>query len=597
MKTNLNTNKFFQSPASERRAQFISAVLLACLLCLMMATNSCRKPNEGLALNVDESSLTKAPVLLHFANANTTATGLPDEFNVTISGKDAAMVQADGGATGKFKASHGFLPLSLTGVAAPSQSSPVTFNVSANIPGFAPIVQTVTITKDTATIVDIGAVEYSRPPEGTGVLVANSPLSAGVSEGATLNVPPGAGMVETAQITIQPGTQVLDINGAPINAAQLKSSIVDYSAVSRTSYGAFPGGFSPSNVVDKQGKQVNGGNPINFVSAGLISINMSASGTQVRRFSKPIQVSMKLNPNTTNFVTGANIKAGDTVPLWSLNEDNGQWTAEGDVTITGDGSGNLVANFETSHLCCFNLDWSWAIIGRPYGTCFTPLTVRIHCGAGNSGIYDVTITTPNNQYLAGAHGVYVRDGEVVVFPSVPDIAQCKVVISSFNLYLNPRLPILAQTGLFNPCSQGSIDLNFGQPQTPSIINVNLNILGHCSNRNVNVLPSGWFFLYDEGAAALGMQPWTYAYVTRGKIRYAFGAGITGSAGNYSIKLFNGNRYYMYAYNSFIWYQSPVFTMAPRDFTFPSVGGISGTAVYNAASNALNISCTFSVRCR
>jgi len=306
---------------------------------------------------------------------------------------------------------------------------------------------------------------------------------------------------------------------------------------------------------------------------------------------------MKLNPNITNFVIGTNIKAGDTVPLWSLTEETGQWKSEGNVTITNDGSGNLVANFETSHLCCFNLDWSWAVTGHPYGTCFHPLTVRIHCGSGNSGVYDVTICTPNNQYLAGAHGEFVHDGDVVVFPNVPDIAQCKVVISGFNLYLNPRLPILAETGLFNPCGQGSIDLNFGTPAAPSFVNVTLNITGHCTNKNINLMPSGWFFLYDAGAAALNQNAWTYVYVTRGVIRYAFGTGITGGNGKYSIKLFSGNRYYMYAYNSFIWYESPLFTMAPRNFTFPSINGINGSAIYDAGTNTLNITATYNVNCR
>lgn len=570
----------------------IAFVLLAIML---LTTNGCKKPNEGIALTVNEGPLAKAPILIHFANANTNSSNQPGDFSVQISGKDVALVQMDGGATSNFKTSHGFLPLSLTAQASPSSASPVTFNVSAQIPGFAPIVQTITITKDTATVVDIGAIEYANAPDGTNVLVANSSLSGGVSEGATLNMAAKGSMVETATIKIQPGTQMMDGSGSPISAAQLTSHIVDFSATSATSYGAFPGGFSPTNVVDASGNQVNGGNAINFVSAGLVSIKMDADGTPVRHFSKPLQVSMKLNPNTTNFVTGANIKAGDTVPLWSLTEETGQWKSEGNVTITNDG-GNLVANFETSHLCCFNLDWSWAVAGHPYGTCFHPLTVRIHCGAGNSGVYDVTIVTPNNQYLAGAHGEFVHDGDVVVFPFVPDIAQCKVVISGFNLYLNPRLPILAETGLFNPCGQGSIDLNFGTPAAPSFVNVVLNITGHCSNRNINLMPSGWFFLYDAGAAALNQNAWTYVYVTRGVIRYAFGTGITGSNGRYSIKLFSGNRYYMYAYNSFIWYESPLFTMAPRNFTFPSINGINGSAIYDAATNTLNITATFNVNC-
>ena len=571
---------------------FVSIIALL----VVLALNSCRKPNDHIGLIVNENTLSKAPVILHFANANSSSTVQPGNFNVQISGKDSDLVQMDGGGTSNFQASHGFLPLSLVEAAAPSPTNPVTFNVSAQIPGFAPVVQTITITKDTATIVDIGAIEYANPAKGTAVLINHSALSSGVSTGTTLNVPASGGMVESAQITIPEGDQMEDINGNAISAGQLTSSIVDYSAVSTTSYGAFPGGFSPTNIVDVSGNQLNGGLPINFVSAGLISIKMEADGTPVHHFSKPLQVSMKLDPTTTNFITGQSIRAGDVVPLWSLAEESGQWKSEGNVTITSDESGNLLANFQTTHLCCFNLDWSWTVAGHPYGTCFVPLRVTIHCGAGKSGIYDVTIVTPANQYLAGAHGEFVHDGDVVVFPSVPSIAQCKVVISDFNLYLDPGLPILAQTGLFNPCTQGAIDLFFGAPAAPDFINVTLNISGHCSNKNINVLPSGWFFIYDVTAAQSRQCAWTYVYVRNGIILYAFGTPVTGSHGTYSIKLINGHQYYFYTFNSSEWYESSVFTMAPKNFTLPNISGLSGTATYNAATNTENISATYSVHC-
>ena len=572
---------------------FVSVIALL----VVLAMGSCRKPNDHIGLIVNENTLSKSPVILHFANANSTSTVQPGNFNVRISGKDSALVQMDGGATSNFQASHGFLPLSLVGSADPSPSNPITFNVSAQIPGFAPVAQTVTITRDTATIVDIGAIEYSNPAAGTAVLTNNSALSDGISAGATLNVPSSSGMVESAKITIPEGTQVEDADGNAISASQLTSSIVDYSAVSTTSYGAFPGGFSPTNIVDGSGNQLNGGQPINFVSAGLISIKMDAGGTPVHHFSKPLQVSMKLDPTTTNFITGQSIRAGDVVPLWSLAEETGQWKSEGNVTITTDGGGNLLANFRTTHLCCFNLDWSWTVVGHPYGTCFVPLRVTIHCGAGRSGVFDVTIVTPANQYLAGAHGEFVHDGDVIVFPSVPSIAQCRVVISDFNLYLNPRLPILAQTGLFNPCTQGSVDLFWGAPAAPDFINVTLNISGHCSNKNVNVLASGWFFIYDVTAAQAGRCAWTYVYVRNGVILYAFGTPISGSHGTYTIRLVNGHQYYFYTFNSSEWYESSVFTMAPRNFTLPNISGLTGTATYNAATNTENITATYSVHCR
>ncbi len=92
-------------------------------LLLVFAIAGCKKPNDHISLNVNESTLTKAPVMIHFVNANLSSTVQPGDFNVTISGKDAGLVQMDGGTTSNFQTSHGFLPLSLISTAAPSATS------------------------------------------------------------------------------------------------------------------------------------------------------------------------------------------------------------------------------------------------------------------------------------------------------------------------------------------------------------------------------------------------------------------------------------------------------------------------------------------
>jgi hypothetical protein len=564
----------------------------------------CKKPSDNVKIFINTSSLSKAPVLLHFVNANTASTAQPGDFSVTISGKDSAFVQMDGGATTNFKASHGFLPLSLLSAAAPSVANPITFNISASIAGFAPLTQTITITKDTATIVDISAIQYSSPPAGVSTLVSTVNINAGVSPGIVFTVPTNAGMTEAANIIIPAGTQFLDVNGNLISASQVTADVAYYSPISPTSYGAFPGGFHPTNVVDLNGNPINGGYGINFVSAGLLSVKMFAGSTEVKHFSNPIIINMEINPNTTNFTTGLNIEPGDTVPWWSMNESTGQWTSEGIDTLAAEAPGGLatsslrtngaagkaVASLKPTHLSAFNLDWSWAVAGTAYGTCGSPLTVTIHMGAGNSGVYDVALVTPDNQYLGALHGAYLTDGLKVTFPNTPQIAQAKVVISTFNLYLNPSLPILAQTALFNPCTQGSIDLTFTPPAQPNYVNVSLNINGHCTNKDVDILASGWFYLVDQTANA-----YTYAYVYQGALKYTVGAPISGSNGIYTMQLISGHNYILEAWNSNTWYQSNPFALSKSGFAVQN-GGFTGTGVYSSSSNTININCTYSVAC-
>jgi hypothetical protein len=379
---------------------------------------------------------------------------------------------------------------------------------------------------------------------------------------------------------------MLDVNGSAINATQLSSNIVDYSAVSSTSYASFPGGFSPSNIVDEGGNPVNGGHPVNFVSAGLISIKMTAGATPVRHFSKPLSVSMKLDPNTTNLTTGANIQAGDVVPLWSLTEETGQWRSEGNITITADGSGDLVANFQTTHLCCFNLDWYW------YSTCNVPLKITFHCTPGRAGIYEVYIVTPNNQYLAGAHSTYVANGQSIVFPYLPEIAQCKVIISNFT----PALTLLGQTTLFNPCIQGAIDCDFTAPPASVFMNVTLKITARCSNQNVNILPSGWFYIHDDSDVPNTFYRWVRVYVSNGVITYLYGIPVSGISGAYNITLVRNHKYHICTNTDGTWYQSSEFTMASKNFTYSNSSGLSCNGIYDIGSNSMNITATYSVHC-
>ncbi|PJJ80428.1 hypothetical protein [Mucilaginibacter auburnensis] len=563
---------------------------LAAVLLVSVGFYACKKPNEGINLLVNTSSLAKAPVLIHFVNANPESTTAIKDFDVKISGKDAAIVQMDGGST-DFKASNGFLPLALTSVAAPSKANPVKFNVYATIPGFAPITQTVTITEDSPSVVDISVIEYAKPVVGTAVATAQSALNSGTSAGGTINVNPGEGMKEKAVVTIPSGTQMLDANGGVINANSLTANLVNFSAVSRTSYGAFPGGFNPTNVVDEAGNPINGGFGINFVSAGLLSVKMTAGSSEVKKFSKPVLVDMTLDPNTTNFTTGENIKAGDQVPLWSLEESTGQWKREGMVTIVSE-NGSLVAKFTTTHLSCFNLDWSWAISGVSYGTCNVPLTVNLNIGAGVTGVYDVALVTPNNQYLAAAHGEVLTNGGKVVFPNVANIAKAKVVISDFNLYLNPRLPILAQTEIFNPCTKGSVNLTFQGPPPPDFINVKINVTAKCSNKSVEIKPSGWFELYDYVTGI-----WTCLYLQNGNIIYNSGAPVSQSNGQYAIKLVAGRQYYMSTYSTGSYYSSSNFTLSKSDFTTQAGGGIALVGKYTAADNSLTLSGNYNGNCK
>lgn len=554
-------------------------------------TVACQKinPLDGVELTVNEE-IAVSPLLVQFANANSSGTQLPD-FNVTISGANANLVRMDGGAT-SFRSQGGFLPLYLISDAHPSASNPIKFNIYAEIPGFSPISQLVTITSDSVKTVDITAIEMAKPADGTSVSTATIAVTGGtVTTPQTIKTASSATMAETTTITLPAGTQIQDANGTPINANQVSTAVVYYDPSSPTSYSAFPGGYSPTNVVDANGQQINNGQGVQFMSAGLVSINMNAGNTAVKKFSQPITVSMELDPNTTNAVTGDNIKAGDIIPLWSLNEQTGQWKSEGNVTVKSV-NGKLITDFQTTHLSCFNLDWD-IFYGIP--SCNNSLKVTLNIGAGKSGVYDVALVTPNNQYLAAAHYVNINQEKVITFPRVPNIKQAKIVISAFNLYLYPKLPILAETPLFAPCSQGAITLNYGAPAPPTYINLNVTIKGSCSNKNVTVLPTGWYNIIDKTNKDAGLPSTISVYIANGQVAQIIGGTFTRTGSVYSTKLISGHTYYIQNnYNNKL-YTSPTFVISNANITLTG-SDASGKGVYNSQTNTIDLAVALNINC-
>lgn len=582
------------------------------LFVMILAFNGCKKPTEGINLVVSTASLFEAPVLVHFENANTSSTNKPGDFEVTISGKDAALVQMGSGGD-DFKASHGFLPLALKSGASPSATKPIMFNVRAEVPGFAPVVKNITITKDTVFVYNVPLIEYSKPVDGTTVLQTESPMTAGtVSTAVNLSPNTTASMPEKATITIPAGTQVMDANNNVINAAQLKSSVVQYGSGTAAIANIFPGGMSPSNVVDANGAAIPGG--VNFVTAGLLSINMTAGTTPVKKFSQPVEIVQELQTGLINFQNGTPVKAGDVIPLWSLNEETGQWKAEGNATVNLDTvTGKLVAEYNITHLSGWNLDWAWGSFGGNTSV-IRPLVINlIPSQTPWAGNYEVQLQTANGNYLAGLHGYrpeydFFEEGSLVnnyltyrsvkgkygfSIPYVPNISSAKVVI-----YDNRNYQKVAESPLFNPTTTGPITLNVTSPAPPEYVNIRASFTGKCTNKNIVTPITGWFEMYDATDFS-----YTYAYVSNGVILYSGSSDNSSSFNNdgssvgASLKLAVGHQYYIYTYNNSKWYATGAFTLTKAGFNIPaSSNGFEAKTVYNQSTNTLQITGSILVSC-
>lgn len=182
---------------------------------------------------------------------------------------------------------------------------------------------------------------------------------------------PNQGSVGNSKValTIPPGTQLKNKDGELVEG-NITANIVYFSneaegsGSSESALEAFPGGLSPSSILDENGVE---GNPeyqdVTFISAGFTAIQLqNEDGEVVSEFSQqptddPITLAFDVSTKTRD-LDGNLIRPGDTIPVWSYNENTGRWKAEGEAKVGPDnGNGTYTVTQTITHLSYYNLDY------------------------------------------------------------------------------------------------------------------------------------------------------------------------------------------------------------------------------------------------
>jgi len=545
--------------------------------------SSCKKINaDSIAVNI--TAIYTSPTTVQFQNANPTSPNLVPGgdygFSVTISGPDSSYVVASDGSR-VFKVSHGILGLALTADAHPSASRPYVFNISGTTPGFAPMTQTVTIADTGITSVVIKAIEYAHTVDGTSILLQSTGVNNGVSSGSKFTTTPTGSLTEAASITIAPGTEVRDINGKIIKTDTIRTYAIQYGTGTEASLSAFPGGFNAPNILDANKQPIQGGGT--FVTAGLMQINMEATdGTPIKNFSKPVQLEMEINSNLENPTTGVNMKEGDTIPIWSLNESTGQWQYENTVTIKTNSNGKLYASFGITHLSTWNMDflYHYDILKSP-----SKMTVKFHLPQGTSldNCQPELQYASNSQYISAIWNANLSDGYTTTMQPVPNIPRTKLVVYD-NQYNKVNATVVPS--VFNPATVGTVDVTVTPPPVPDYVNLKMNIWGHCSNKNTNINVGTYVYFYPTSGNI--WNDYHYCYIA-----------TNGWSWNNPVRLKTGVEYNVATWYGGSWNSNKI-TITKQNFSFPTVSldgvVITGNGVYTPSNNTLTVNCTFQVRC-
>lgn len=537
---------------------------------------ACKKPSDGVEVTVNTDIYT-TPMLFRFANADTAATSQPADFTVTVTGEDAsAVVTPEGGKT--FTTSGGVLALMLEKSAAPSPENPVQFSIIGTASGFTPVVQNVTITSDSAYTKEVRLVAYSKPAGGTGAGLLQTSLNAGVlSNATTITTATSASTTEAANIVFPAGTKFYAANGTQITSGSLDAKVVYYGIGSDMSLNAFPGGFNANNITGEDGKAI--GEGATFVTGGFLAVNMTVGSTVVKSFSAPLQVTMQLSNGLVNPNTGSVVKAGDIIPVWSLDEGTGKWQFEANATVASS-NGKLVMQYNITHLSCWNGSWPYYRNGANscYKSASAPLKVLVK--AGVKAFYGkIYLATANGQplvYNAGGLSVLYNNGIYSFTGNLPNMSNAKVVIAD---QFGKKL---AESALFNPCSTNTLELTV--PSTvafPSISMVSLRVSARCTNKSItaNLTNAANVYIWN-GTAFVYFQS---VYVYNGQAVFP---------------LINNQRYRVDTYYGKKSY-STVMDFKSKNFTFSGTvanADISGSAVYNNNDATYTVTGDIAVNC-
>lgn len=224
--------------------------------------------------------------------------------------------------------------------------------------------------------VAVTATEVKAATSDTGVvqqpLVIETPLPA---EGSANEQAIAGG---TAKLDVPANTTLTDRNGDPVTG-NITANVVYFSnepsGVSDLSTDSallsFPGGLSPTEILDESGEvdpDLSGGT---FVSAGFTAIEIrNDKGQVVSNFEPPIDLTFQVSAKTINPETGEVVAKGETIPVWSYDEEAGQWKDEG-TAVVGDYNAEtdtFTVTKQISHLSYYNLDY-W--LGRNCRASFT----------------------------------------------------------------------------------------------------------------------------------------------------------------------------------------------------------------------------------
>jgi len=351
----------------KRRYLFIAAAMFS------MLTMQCQDPLKDIEINVS-TNIIHYSSMLQIEDGNGNAV---NNLNVELTGRDAGSIYNLAGLK-EFHIEGGLLGLGVHPQADPTTDKSVEFTLILSGNDIITQLVPLTITEGQMhSVQTINVLKKSDAPLGVSVqsptvILENNTISGSktvstTNENETSNI---------TNVTMTDGTKFQDESGKDVTGGELKTVLVNLDPSKESALAVFPGGSLTANNVIAEGQtQVSAGS---FIPASIANIEFTVGSTSIKKFNKPIQIAMQLDPEFVNVNTGNVLGTGEQIGVYSYETTTGQWKFEKNVAVEKV-NGKLVANFETTHL-------TWYMVGNYVSACTSPVVLNLNASWMQTGV-------------------------------------------------------------------------------------------------------------------------------------------------------------------------------------------------------------------
>lgn len=335
-------------------------VLLVAVLAVALVA-SCTKTEDllrGTSVNVDTELLLNPLNVQIVTDPNESQ--IPSDLKVDVTGPDADKIYTVFGEKdlvvniNELDPRIAMLPIGIRRIEPVSTVDPITFTLVLSADGYNTVTRNYRITDVNGKMCNIRLLRENNHAEGINAEEARIVVG---KQGATETVgfqTRRNDQGEFVRVNVQQGTKMFTADGQQV-AGNVEAEVAHYNfRVSGVSEMA-PASLYSNSAIDKDGNLLG---LSSFDPVAMYTLEMNAAEGEVRTFSKPLEVTVQVQPDATNPATGERIAAGDFIPVWSYNEKLGEWQEETAASITTGAGGALLATFQQEHLSI------WLLGGR-----------------------------------------------------------------------------------------------------------------------------------------------------------------------------------------------------------------------------------------